>query len=264
MSSSIRTCSKCHSRPVKAKQRWCAKCRTAKPLPATDMYPTDSALSASFAKNGTGRTPVNGVNTRSTQSGQSNVPTPAAYVPFVAGRPLHDEAWFDPFLSDLAVNGSPALAASAAGQHIDAIERHADQNAAFANEIDAASRYYRELLEWQSVNLARTKNNPLPFFARLKKELPAGYVEKNLTVNVNIDPAHDAAMANEAAAMLAKYRATATPFQTAQMRGAIVEVDATSEMIEFVARDPVTGAVLVRETTDVPSRPVRPAEPPSE
>jgi hypothetical protein len=39
------------------------------------------------------------------------------------------------------------------------------------------------------------------------------------------------------------------------MRGAIVEVDETSGLMEFVARDPVTGVVLVRETTDVPRSP---------
>jgi hypothetical protein len=152
-----------------------------------EAHEADSSAPPLVTKKSAGRTQVNGMNAGGTESTKSSAPAPAAYVPFVAGRPSHDEPWYDTFLSDLAVNGSPAIAAAAAGQHIDNVERLAESNEALANEIDAASRYYRELLEWQSVNLARTKNNPLPFFARLKAEMPGRYIERQVTANLNIN-----------------------------------------------------------------------------
>ena len=41
-----------------------------------------------------------------------------------------------------------------------------------------ARDYYKAYLEWQSVELGRVNRNPLPFFARLKAELPARYIDK--------------------------------------------------------------------------------------
>ena len=48
----------------------------------------------------------------------------------------------------------------------------------FEAEVQAAQAYYRDLLEWESVNLARRRDNPLPYFARLKAELPSRYIDR--------------------------------------------------------------------------------------
>jgi hypothetical protein len=220
MNVNIRMCSKCRARPVNEGQRWCWKCR--KPKKATRE--PDSAGVVSAAKGSDGRT-VNEANAGTTPSAQSGPATPAAYIPFAAGRPLRDEVWFDAFLSDLAVNGSPALAAAAAVQHIDVVERLADENPAFGNEIVAASRYYRELLEWQSVNVGRTKNSPLPFFARLKKELPGGYVEKNLNVNIEASMAHDRAMEVRARDIMDRIRGNICDAELRAMGGLPAEAE---------------------------------------
>jgi hypothetical protein len=182
-----RMCSKCRLQTVKEGQRWCWRCRKPRPFHAIEGHQAESPVPPVVTKKSAERTLVNEVNAGAAEGTKTSTTAPAAYVPFVAGRPFQDEVWFNIFLSDLAVNGSPALAAAAAGQHIDAIERHADENAAFANEIEAASRYYRELLEWQSVNVGRTKNNPLPFFARLKAEMPGRYIERQVTANLNLN-----------------------------------------------------------------------------
>jgi hypothetical protein len=68
-----------------------------------------------------------------------------------------------------------------------------DDDPAFAAEVLAAQAYYRDLLEWESVNLARRKDNPLPYFARLKAELPARYIHRQavfLATNADL-PAED-------------------------------------------------------------------------
>jgi len=106
------------------------------------------------------------------------VPTPAApYVPFTgSGTPR--AAWYAAFLSDLAINGGISLAAAAAGVHRSLVYRRISEDPAFAAEVEVAKAYYRDLLEWESVNLARRKDNPLPYFARLKAELPARYIDR--------------------------------------------------------------------------------------
>jgi hypothetical protein len=106
------------------------------------------------------------------------VPTPAApYVPFTgSGTPR--AAWYAAFLSDLAINGGISLAAAAAGVHRSLVYHRISEDPAFAAEVEVAKAYYRDLLEWESVNLARRKDNPLPYFARLKAELPARYIDR--------------------------------------------------------------------------------------
>jgi hypothetical protein len=98
-------------------------------------------------------------------------------VPF-AGIQAPRETWYAAFLSDLAINGGMSLAAAAAGVHRKRVNRALDQDRVFAEEMETAMAYYRDLLEWESVNLARRRNNPLPYFARLKAELPARYIDK--------------------------------------------------------------------------------------
>jgi hypothetical protein len=107
-------------------------------------------------------------------------------VPFVDGRPAVDEPWYDAFLTDLAINGGITLAAAAAGVHRSRAHRHTLQNSAFAEEVEHAKAYYRDLIEWESVSLARRKNNPLPFFARLKKELPLNYIDRHAVLGVSV------------------------------------------------------------------------------
>jgi hypothetical protein len=88
------------------------------------------------------------------------------------------EPWYRTFLSDLAINGGMSLAAAAAGVHRKRVTRALDHDLAFAEEVEVAMAYYRDLLEWESVNLGRQRHNPLPYFARLKAELPARYIDK--------------------------------------------------------------------------------------
>ena len=103
---------------------------------------------------------------------------PALYVPFAGMPQAVREPWYRAFLSDLAINGGMSLAAAAAGVHRKRVNRALDDDPAFAEEVEVALAYYRDLLEWESVNLARRRNNPLPYFARLKAELPARYIDK--------------------------------------------------------------------------------------
>jgi hypothetical protein len=112
------------------------------------------------------------------QKAQRPAPAPPApYVPFT-GATGPCERWYAAFLADLAVNGGISLAAAAAGVHRNLVYRRIASDPAFADEVKVAEAYYRDLLEWESVNLARRKDNPLPFFARLKAELPARYIDR--------------------------------------------------------------------------------------
>ena len=53
-----------------------------------------------------------------------------------------------------------------------------DADPEFAAEVDVAREYYCDYLEWESVTLGKTSRNPLPYFARLKAERPARYIDK--------------------------------------------------------------------------------------
>jgi hypothetical protein len=111
------------------------------------------------------------------EKGRPMPPPPAPYVPFT-GSANPREAWYPAFLSDLAINGGISLAAAAAGVHRGLVYRRLSDDPAFAEEVEVAKAYYRDLLEWESVNLARRKDNPLPYFARLKAELPNRYIDR--------------------------------------------------------------------------------------
>jgi hypothetical protein len=112
---------------------------------------------------------------------------PAPYVPFT-GTADAREPWYAPFLTDLAVNGGISLAAAAAGVHRSLVYRRMDDDPGFAEEVEVAKAYYRDHLEWESVNLARRKDNPLPYFARLKAELPTRYIDRQaIFVGTNSD-----------------------------------------------------------------------------
>jgi hypothetical protein len=69
----------------------------------------------------------------------------------------------------------------------------------FAEERRHALEYHHALLEWESLNLGRCKHSPLPYFDRLKAEMPGRHVDKaligalNVTVGTTLDPGADAA-----------------------------------------------------------------------
>jgi hypothetical protein len=127
---------------------------------------------------------------RANENGRGAPPPPAPYVPFI-GSDEPNEAWYTAFLSDLAINGGISLAAAAAGVHRSRVYRRMEDDQAFAEEVEVAKAYYRDLLEWESVNLARHKGNPLPYFARLKAELPSRYIDRQavfVATNQEVDP----------------------------------------------------------------------------
>jgi AcrR family transcriptional regulator len=115
-------------------------------------------------------------------------------VPFT-GSASPGEAWYASFLSDLAIKGGISLAAAAAGVHRGLVYRRISDDPAFAEEVEVAKAYYRDLLEWESVDLARRKDNPLPYFARLKAELPARYIDRQAVLLASAEglPAEDGA-----------------------------------------------------------------------
>lgn len=117
------------------------------------------------------------------EKGRAIPPPPAPYVPFT-GTLKPAEAWYPAFLSDLAVNGGVSLAAATAGVHRSLVYRRTNDDPAFAEEVEVAKAYYRDLLEWESVNLARRRDNPLPYFARLKAELPTRYIDRQAVLLV--------------------------------------------------------------------------------
>ena len=117
---------------------------------------------------------------------------PAHYVPFTGGAEEAREPWYAAFLSDLAINGGISLAAATAGVHRNRVYRRMADDPAFAEEVDVAKAYYRDLIEWESVDLARRRDNPLGFFARLKAELPTRYIDRQaIFVATNSDLASE-------------------------------------------------------------------------
>lgn len=112
---------------------------------------------------------------------------PAPFVPFIGGTSSHAEPWYDTFLRDLALRGSVTLAAAAARVHRSTAYRHMEADLQFAAEVEAAQSYYREYLEWESVDLGHRKGNPLPYFARLKAELPSRYIERQAVLQLAVN-----------------------------------------------------------------------------
>ena len=110
------------------------------------------------------------------------VAPPAPYLPYDGLEPAPAmpprEPWYGVFLRDLAERGLMSLAAARAGVHISKVRRRRDADPEFAAEVDVAREYYCDYLEWESVTLGKTSRNPLPYFARLKAERPARYIDK--------------------------------------------------------------------------------------
>jgi hypothetical protein len=133
------------------------------------------------------------------------------------------QTWYVPFLEHFAREGGPHLAAQAASIKHAWVERARDTDVVFAAEYEAALEFYRDMLEWMSVQLAVVRGNPLPFFARLKAERPDRYVEKQITAmfSVNVDTQLEG---HDAASFLAGLLSAATPATRAELaRGDIID-----------------------------------------
>jgi hypothetical protein len=92
------------------------------------------------------------------------------------GPPEHPEPWYDVFLKHYAVNGSKVLAGMKARTGRTTVWRAEQHDPGFKREMESAWLYYLDRLEWEHVHLGRTAGNTsLPYFGRLKAELPAKY-----------------------------------------------------------------------------------------
>src|SRR5262245_60851758 len=188
-------CSRCGLNPRRPKQRWCGACHLAYKKAARASHMGNAGTRHEEVNVGEGLVKSDETvvcsGQRAVDGGREAPPPPAPYVPFI-GTHEPDEAWCSAFLSDLAINGGMSLAAAAAGVHRSRVYRRMEDDQAFAEEVEVAKAYYRDLLEWESVNLARRKNNPLPYFARLKAELPNRYIDRQALIvatNQELDPA---------------------------------------------------------------------------
>ncbi|OLC67387.1 MAG: hypothetical protein AUH69_04435 [Actinobacteria bacterium 13_1_40CM_4_65_12] len=114
---------------------------------------------------------------------------PAPFVPYLGRDDVPREPWVDVFLRALATTGGAELAAAGAGVHRSVVRRRRHADVMFAEEAEAALEHFRDRTEWESLQVGRTRKNPLPFFARLKAERPARYVEKATLAVVNIPEA---------------------------------------------------------------------------
>lgn len=110
---------------------------------------------------------------------------PARFIPFL-DTPGHGPEWAAVFLVDYATHGGQPLAASRAGVTMKTVEQEADRDPVFAEEMERALEYHRSLLEWESLNLGRCKHSPLPFFDRLKAELPARHVDRAVIASMTV------------------------------------------------------------------------------
>jgi hypothetical protein len=182
----VRPCTRCKSRPRARAQRWCRECHAAYKRKATETAKETETGSRNGSR---GRGPHSarqaepGVVAGSPAPAQKGitgpVAPPAPYRPY-DGLEADPAAppWYDVFLRDLAERGLISLAAARAGVHVSKVRRLRGADPTFAAEIEVARDYYKAYLEWQSVELGRVNRNPLPFFARLKAELPARYIDK--------------------------------------------------------------------------------------
>jgi hypothetical protein len=131
------------------------------------------------------------------------------YRPYPTGDPA--EPWYVPYLEHLAVNGGPKLAANYVSLPYRVVRSALRGDPAFEAEYEAARDFYQDLIEWESVDLARRRGNPLPYFARMKADQPERYVEKaqiaTVTNILNVSPDANPA---EAGAFLAQLLGSAT------------------------------------------------------
>src|SRR5262245_40974720 len=167
-------CSRCGLNPRRPKQRWCGACHLAYKKAARASHMGNAGTRHEEVNVGEGLVKSDETvvcsGQRAVDGGREAPPPPAPYVPFI-GTHEPDEAWCSAFLSDLAINGGMSLAAAAAGVHRSRVYRRMEDDQAFAEEVE---------------------NNPLPYFARLKAELPNRYIDRQALIvatNQELDPA---------------------------------------------------------------------------
>jgi hypothetical protein len=206
-------CTRCQREPRPAGQRWCTACRNlakrtaraakrerspSRPAvnsengerPALGLVARTAHASRAPGQGGNGsqaaRPATPGVVGARPAPAQKEPPEPVAppapYLPYDGLEPAPAapprEPWYGVFLRDLAERGLMSLAAARAGVHISKVRRRREADRELAAEVDVAREYYCDYLEWESVTLGKTSRNPLPYFARLKAERPARYIDK--------------------------------------------------------------------------------------
>ena len=134
---------------------------------------------------------------------------PARFVPYRDGTPR--QPWYPAFLEHYATHGGRALAASTAGVTLKVVNRCLAEDPAFAEELDAAKSYHGDLIEWESLCVGRRKGNPLPYFDRLKAELPERHLDqlRVSSLNVNLNTSASLLGENEADSALKLFRGLA-------------------------------------------------------
>lgn len=142
------------------------------------------------------------------------------FSPFAGTGATPSEPWHAGFLAHLAENGGLHLAAAHVRVSRATLNRTLAADPVFADEVESAKAFYRELVEWESVNLARTKNNPLPFFARLKAEMPERYLDKAISVNLNAELGAASMSASDVRQILAHALGVATEPTRGQIEAA--------------------------------------------
>jgi hypothetical protein len=234
-------CSRCKRHPRARGQRYCAECRAA--------WKRDARADAKRREPPYGVVPARSPSARKETSGSGEQATDVASVPPIfteqpVYRPYPDREparpWYRAFLEHLAHHGGPRLAANHVGLPYRAITEAIRTDPAFADEYEAARSFYGDLIEWQSVDLARRKNNPLPYFARLKADQPEKYSERAQIAHVtNILSVGPVADVTEVATFLQSLLGNATPATRA----------------ELAALDQATRNVIEGEATALPDTP---------
>jgi hypothetical protein len=231
-----RVCSRCKQEPAEPRQRWGRQCFTdykrtraaarmltargeGEPGEPGNQAPPSSSVGekAQPGGNAPGNARGNRGNapaTRAAIAPEWIYQAPERFTPF-RDTPGHGPEWAVPFLADYAVHGGKPLAAARAGVTMTTVERHAQADPVFAEEVRHALEYHRALLEWESLNLGRCKHSPLPYFDRLKAELPARHVDRALIASVNVTAA--TAPPYDTAALLRAMLADASPATRAML-----------------------------------------------
>jgi hypothetical protein len=230
-----RPCPKCETRPKAPNQGYCLECRAlykraarlrkngsrpdvVTPKPATVTTITDAldAYGLVPAAGGVSQKAAAATGTRGDKPIEGVVVDRPSYQAYPDREPA--ESWYRDFLKHFAENGSPRLAANHVGRPLRDIESARERDAAFAEEYEDARAFYVELIEWESVDLARRKNNPLGYFGRLKADQPERYVERAQIASVtNILNVGAPEMDRDAGAFLAGLLSAATPATRAEL-----------------------------------------------
>jgi hypothetical protein len=192
---SEKLCSRCQNEPADPGQRWGRMCFNAakRARRAGRMLSQRGGASQAPALPPVGEKESRPTTTATTNGGTTRnaiapdwiYEAPERFVPF-RDAPGHGPEWAAVFLADYSVHGGAPLAAARAGVSMRTVEGQRANDTIFAEEMRRALEYHRSLLEWESLNLGRCKHSPLPYFDRLKAELPDRHVDRALIATVNV------------------------------------------------------------------------------